>query len=107
VFKVFSSSRWYYILTLGFIVNIMIIVILLVYIYRRRSNSKGGIYRPGAVYDRVITPGGKGYRPVSPAEKKAVGLKPFHDDMSSDEDTGKGFLTPYSDNPAGKPFSDE
>ena len=40
------------------------------------------------------------YKPVNPAEPSG-GLKPFHDDMSSDEDAGEGFMTPYSDNPKG------
>ena len=39
--QVFSSSRWYYILTVGFLVNTILIVLLLVYIIRRK-NKKGG-----------------------------------------------------------------
>ncbi|XP_023337148.1 furin-like protease kpc-1 isoform X3 [Eurytemora carolleeae] len=107
VLQVFSSTRWYYLLTFGFLINIILIIVLLVYIYRRKSN-KGGVYRPGTVYDRVlqVPTAGKGYKPVNPAEPSG-GLKPFHDDMSSDEDAGEGFMTPYSDNPKGKPYRDE
>jgi len=105
IFKVFSSSRWYYILSLGFLVNTILILVLLVYIYRKknRSRSLGGVFR-GTVLD--ISPGGKGYRPVSPSEKVGGTARPFHDD-SSDEDHGRGFLTPYTDNPAEKPYRDE
>merc|ERR1712008_51435 len=41
VFKIFSSSRWYYILSIGFIVNFIIVVILVLYICRWRAAKAG------------------------------------------------------------------
>jgi len=103
VFKVFSSSRWYYILTVGFLVNTILIVLLLVYIIRRK-NKKGGLYR-GNLMDRVI-PTGKGYSPVSPVMSGEQAA--FHDEeLTSDEEVGRGFMTPYSDNPKSKPYRDD
>jgi len=103
VFKVFSSSRWYYILTVGFLVNTILIVLLLVYILRR-NNKKGGLYR-GNLMDRVI-PTGKGYSPVSPVMSGEQAA--FHDEeLTSDEEVGRGFMTPYSDNPKSKPYRDD
>lgn len=103
IFKVFSSSRWYYILSLGFLVNTILIIVLVVYIYRRKNRGLGGVFR-GTVLD--ISPGGKGYRPVSPSEKAGGTARPFHDE-SSDEENDQGFLKPYSDNPKNKPYRDE
>jgi len=41
VFKIFSSSRWYYILSIGFIVNFIIVILLVLYIYRWRAAKAG------------------------------------------------------------------
>jgi len=105
IFKVFSSSRWYYILSIGFLVNTILIVVLLVYIYRRRSRSKGTVYR-GNVLDRVISPGSKGYKQVSPSGDEGGSNRPFHD-HSSEDDLPTSFIKPYSDNPKDRPYHDD
>ncbi len=38
--KVFSSSRWYYVLSLGFLVNLCIVVVLVSYILRWRRDKR-------------------------------------------------------------------
>jgi len=108
LFKVFSSSRWYYILSLGFLINTILIIVLLIYIYRRKNKSNSGLYRgsaASAVLDKVISPSGKGYKKVSPS------LSAYHDEEDSDgEGAGEGqdkHLTPYSDNPNSKPYHDD
>ena len=49
VFKIFSSSRWYYIFSIGFVIN-FIIVILLVYIFHWRSFKAGKV----SLLERII-----------------------------------------------------
>ena len=39
--RIFNSSRWYYVMTLGFIANMGIVVCLVVYILRRRRAKAG------------------------------------------------------------------
>merc|ERR1712055_1184427 len=41
IYKIFSSSRWYYILSIGFIVNFIIVVVLVLYICRWRAAKAG------------------------------------------------------------------
>jgi len=103
IFKVFSSSRWYYILSLGFLINTVLIILLLIYIYRRKNKSKSGLYRGNAVLDSVLSPGGKGYKKVNPLTSA------YHDDDESGDEgvNNKKYKTVYSDNPNGKPYSDE
>jgi len=105
-FRVFSSSRWYYILSVGFLVNTVLIVVLLVYIYRRKKSGLASVLR-GTVLDSVVSPTGKGYRPVSSPTGKALtgGMQVFHDDSSDDEQIEE-FIKPYSDNPNEKPYRD-
>jgi len=110
IFKVFSSSRWYYILTLGFLVNTVLIILLVLYIVRRRARAKGSMYR-GGMLDRIISPQGKGYSPVSADMSSKIpvgGVKMFRDDESEEEEeVSRGFMTPYSDNPKDKPYRDD
>ena len=112
IFKVFSSSRWYYILTLGFLIKTVLIKLLVLYIVRRRAREKGSMNR-GGMLDRIISPQGKGYSPVSAdmSSKIPVGcVKMFRDDESEEEEeVGRGFMTPspYSDNPKDKPYRDD
>jgi len=100
IFKVFSSSRWYYVLSLGFLINTILIILLLIYIYRRKSKSNSGVYR-GNVLDNVISPSGKGYKKVSPS------VSAFHDEEDSDAEATDKHLAPYSDNPNSKPYRDD
>jgi len=100
IFKVFSSSRWYYILSLGFLINTILIIVLLIYIYRRKNKSNSGLYR-GNVLDNVISPSGKGYKKVAPT------VSAFHDEEESDAEQSDKHLTPYSDNPNSKPYRDD
>lgn len=109
IFKVFSSSRWYYILSIGFLVNTILIIVLLVYIYRRKNRGLVSVLR-GTVLDSVVSPSGKGYRPVSSPEEKVLtgGMNVFHDDSSDDENGQRDeFVKPYKDNPNVKPYTDE
>merc|ERR1719309_1040043 len=39
--KILSSSKWYYVLSLGFVVNFLVVVMLIVYILRRRRRRDG------------------------------------------------------------------
>eukprot|EP00088_Acartia_fossae_P058133 TRINITY_DN6795_c0_g1_i11.p1 TRINITY_DN6795_c0_g1~~TRINITY_DN6795_c0_g1_i11.p1 ORF type:complete len:903 (-),score=171.96 TRINITY_DN6795_c0_g1_i11:717-3425(-) len=110
IFKVFSSSRWYYILSLGFLVNTVLIILLLVYIYRRKNKASSGLYRnPGTVLDRVISPSGKGYKKVASSGSNLVasGMTPYHDESDEEGPSDRKYLTPYSDNPNDKPYRDE
>jgi furin len=100
IFKVFSTSRWYYILSLGFLINTILIILLLVYIYRRKNKASSGLYR-GDVLDRVISPSGKGYKKVLPSTSA------YHDDSDGDSPSNNKFLTHYSDNPNDKPYRDD
>ncbi len=38
--QVFSSSRWYYILSAGFLLNFLLVLVLVVYIYRKNNKGK-------------------------------------------------------------------
>lgn len=107
VFKIFSSSRWYYILSIGFIVNFIIVVILVLYICRWRAAKAGKT----TLLERVKNSTSR-YSPV--ASKGLTGKSgstlPFHDyEESSDE--ADDFMKPYSDDPSAstflKPYTDD
>jgi len=107
VFKIFSSSRWYYILSIGFIVNFIIVVLLVLYIFRWRQAKAGKT----SLLDRVKNSTSR-YSPV--ASKGLTGntssTLPFHDyEESSDE--AEDFMKPYSDEPSAatflKPYTDD
>jgi len=106
VFKIFSSSRWYYILSIGFIVNFIIVIVLVMYIFRWRQAKAGKT----SLLDRVKNSTSR-YSPV--ASKGLTGKTgstlPFHDyEESSDE--AEDFMKPYSDEPSAsaflKPYTD-
>lgn len=85
LFKVMSSSRWYYLLSAGFLLNFLLVLCLVVYIYRR--SKKGG--SPGGVLNR----GGKSGPRYSPMPDFSNGKSggsgralPFHDDDEDDSD---------------------
>jgi len=116
IFKVFSSSRWYYILSLGFLINTILIIILLIFIYRRKNKSSSGLYRgSNTVLDQVLSPSGKGYKKVRDSSKEVnAGIYHDDDDDSDQEEYSataatnlNKFMTPYSDNPQNKPYRDE
>eukprot|EP00092_Neocalanus_flemingeri_P033440 GFUD01036357.1.p1 GENE.GFUD01036357.1~~GFUD01036357.1.p1 ORF type:complete len:862 (-),score=191.63 GFUD01036357.1:334-2919(-) len=107
VFKIFSSSRWYYILSIGFIINFIIVVVLVMYILRWRRAKAGKT----SLLDRVKNSTSR-YSPV--ASKGLTGKTgstlPFHDyEESSDE--AEDFMKPYSDEPSAstflKPYTDD
>jgi len=113
--KVFSSSRWYYVLTIGFMVNFFIVVFLIIYIIQwRRRNSRGrsqglisaSLESPTSVTSSMNGNGSRkkswngsannnrGYSPVKSDKDKNLNV-PFHDyDSSSDEEM---FRKPFSD----------
>ena len=113
--KVFSSSRWYYVLTIGFMVNFFIVVFLIIYIIQwRRRNSRGrsqglisaSLESPTSVTSSMNGNGNRkkswngsannnrGYSPVKSDKDKNLNV-PFHDyDSSSDEEM---FRKPFSD----------
>lgn len=106
--RVFSSSRWYYVLTIGFMVNFFIIVFLVVYIYQwRRRHGRHinvSLESPTSGTSTIMSNGhgarkkswngsakvannNRGYSPVLSSASKDTKLNvPFHDyDSSSDE----------------------
>lgn len=124
--RVFSSSRWYYVLSIGFLVNFCIILVLVVYIVRWRRNNRallsstsmesGGKIVPPSVGNGVTKtnsglhlkkPWGsgnnnsktRGYSPVKLADNgvaKTTSAVPFHDYDTSSEED-ELFRKPYSD----------
>lgn len=94
VSKIMSSSKWYYVLTLGFMVNLGIVVVLVVYILRRRRARAGkSTSLLGGMKGMA-----KGYSPI----KKTPSTAPFRDyEESSDE--VEDFMKPYSDEPEDSP----
>ena len=118
--KVFSSSRWYYVLTIGFMVNFFIIVFLVVYIvlWRRRNHhslmTSIDLERPksgpttalngnsrkkswNAAASAIVASNANNNRGYSPVKSGSASgsTVPFHDyDSSSDEEL---FRKPYSD----------
>jgi len=94
IFKVWSSSRWYYILSIGFLINFIIIIILIIYIFRwKQSKSKSsGLPRYSPVH-----------REKAGLGKKTDSTVPFHDYESSDDEQAfvkRGFNSrPYTDDP--------
>jgi len=107
IFKIFSSSRWYYILSIGFVVNFIIVILLVLYILRWRRAKAGKT----SLLDRVKNSTSR-YSPV--ASKGLTGKNsstlPFHDyEESSDE--AEDFMKPYSDEPGDsaflKPYTDD
>ena len=94
VLQVWSSSRWYYILSIGFLINFIIIIILIIYILRWKQSKSKSSSLPR-------------YSPVH-REKAGLGKKtdstvPFHDYESSDDEQAfvkRGFNSrPYTDDP--------
>ena len=37
--QVLNSSKWYYVLSLGFLANLLVVIVLVVYILRRRARA--------------------------------------------------------------------
>merc|ERR1719334_1672555 len=107
VFKIFSSSRWYYILSIGFVVNFIIVILLVLYIFRWRSSKAGKV----SLLERVKNSTNR-YSPVASKGlvSKSGSTLPFHDyEESSDE--ADDFMKPYSDDPSDstflKPYTDD
>jgi len=105
VFKIFSSSRWYYVLSIGFIVNFIVVVVLVLYILRwkRSRDGKAGLLarvKSGATrYSPVGTTGLTAAKKTG--MKKTGSTLPFHDYVETDdsEDEVEDFIKPYSDEP--------
>lgn len=105
--KVVASSKWYYVLSIGLILNFFVVILLVVYILRRRA-------RQGKV---GLLGGSKGprYSPMAKGGKKALGktssaaaFRDYEESSSEVED----FMRPYSDEPEEsptfmKPFKDD
>jgi len=109
VFKIFSSSRWYYVLSIGFVVNFIIVVLLVFYICRWRASKAGK--SKSSLLERVKS-STRNYSPV--ANKGLTGKTgstlPFHDYEESSDETDD-FMKPYSDDPSAttflKPYTDD
>jgi len=104
IFKIFSSSRWYYVLSIGFLVNFLIVIVLVLYIIRRKRAKAGKT----SLLSRVKS-GGNRYSPVSSSGLKAgAGLLkgasslPFTE-YESDSEESEEFVKPYSDDPSESP----
>jgi len=108
--RVGSSSKWYYVLSIGFMVNFFIILVLGVYIYRWRQNRKmrmSGVGAGGGVLNGVVSSNGVGnnnsYGSKSAASKvtaapAGVSAVPYRDYESSSEEGESLFRKPYTDN---------
>ncbi len=70
--RVFSASRWYYVLTIGFMVNFCIIVVLIVYILRWRRNHRSVIAANLESGSAPFRPGGGG--PLGPGSSSGPRL---------------------------------
>ena len=86
IYKVFSSSRWYYVLSAGFLINFIIVVILVVYIMRWRRG----------VRTRVQSSMMEKSKYNAPDAAAAVTL-PYRDYDSSSEEAEGLFSKPYRD----------
>merc|ERR1712030_17176 len=97
--KILSSSKWYYILSLGFLVNFFVVVILIMYILRRRA-------RKGLTNSLLGGSKGTRYSPVGKSSKKIMSKTasslPFKDLEESSDET-EDFMKPYSDEPEDSP----
>jgi len=109
IFKIFSSSRWYYVLSIGFFVNFIIVVLLVFYICRWRASKAGK--SKSSLLERVKS----STRNYSPVANKGLSVKsgstlPFHDYEESSDETDD-FMKPYSDDPSAttflKPYTDD
>jgi len=113
--RVESSSRWYYVLSIGFMVNFFIILILGVYIYRWRKSRKrlaaasvaegGRLGRGGKVNGTMagsaaVANGGiannNAYGSKSGTAAPATSI-PYRDYDSESEDESTLFRKPYTD----------
>lgn len=95
VARVLSTSRWYYILFLAFVLNLVIIIILVLYISKWRKQSSGA-----SVMKQAYTGAATRYKSEFP-----VGLGgntkstiPFHDYESSDDERNL-MAKPFKDDP--------
>jgi len=98
VFKVFASSRWYYILSVGFFINFFIVLVLVLYIIKWRQSKTIG----AGVLIRNKS-GASRYSPVhstlANSNKKTDDTVPFHD-YGSSEDEEMGYMKePFKDLP--------
>ena len=109
--KVFSSTRWYFVLTIGFLVNFFIVVFLVVYIVRRRhhhglmrsvetpKNGSGpignGSTRKKSWSNGSAVNNNRGYSPVKP-DSSSLTTVPFHDYESTSEEE-EMFRKPFTD----------
>ena len=107
----FSSTRWYFVLTIGFLVNFFIVVFLVVYIVRRRhhhglmrsvetpKNGSGpmgnGSTRKKSWSNGSAVNNNRGYSPVKP-DSSSLTTVPFHDYESTSEDE-EMFRKPFTD----------
>jgi len=92
--KVLSSSKWYYILFLGFIVNFFVVVILIMYILRRRARTGLKSSLLGGIKASGYSPVGKSGRK---AMSKTASSLPFHDYEEDSSSEVEDFVKPYSD----------
>jgi len=106
--KILSSSKWYYVLSLGFLVNFFVVIVLIMYILRRRA-------RKGLTNSLLGGSRGTRYSPVAKSSKKIMSKTasslPFKDLEESSSET-EDFMKPYSDEPEDsptfmKPYKDE
>ena len=109
IFKIFSSWRWHYVLSIGFFVNFIIVVLLVFYICRWRASKAGK--SKSSLLERVKS----STRNYSPVANKGLSVKsgstlPFHDYEESSDETDD-FMKPYSDDPSAttflKPYTDD
>eukprot|EP00093_Oithona_nana_P005555 05555.XXX_231746_225773_1 [CDS] Oithona nana genome sequencing. len=115
--KVFSSTRWYYVLTIGFLVNFFIVVFLVIYIIQwRRKHHHGRLMsvnlespttKSGSVNGTTrkkswgsngsAVNNNRGYSPVkSGTDSSSMTTVPFHDYESTSEDE-ELFRKPFTD----------
>jgi len=106
--KILSSSKWYYVLSLGFLVNFFVVIVLIMYILRRRA-------RKGLTNSLLGGSRGTRYSPVAKSSKKIMSKTasslPFENLEESSSET-EDFMKPYSDEPEDsptfmKPYKDE
>lgn len=102
VSKIFSSSRWYYVMTLGFIANFAVVLCLIVYILRKRKAKAG----KQSLLDRVKSPANR----FKGLPSKLSTSLPYHDYEESSSEI-EDFVKPYSDEPETnkfiKPYTDD
>jgi len=109
--RVFSSSRWYYVLSIGFMINFCVVVILVIYILRWRkrhrplasvegglsSATANGVRKASSLLSKTALHNSSRYMPVQiKGDYKQTAGIPFHDyDSSTDDD--QLYRKPYSD----------